>query len=316
MSTDSPTPKRLVPTEYRTYFGVAVVYKCDPPPPVHVSREHGQWQPVYQDADGDWMRSEHSLDLTGYTIVAEGEPAPGEVVPSTDAFTPEHVGGSAVARITAALGLDPSASVDEVVARIGAVAEELAASHAVVRAAHEALDAMPAATAPDCVTPAQRIKYATHAWLDERKEAAHLATLCQDAHDALTEAGIGREGTPADRIGRLVAARREQEDLDDIGALLTKRDVADDESTFMRVRDALDQRDDAQDDLARFVGRLRRAMDLNDRVGEAEVVVEAEKRLTRSNRGVVLAMIDIIADAGDEARPHLLAALRAEVEGG
>jgi len=70
--------------------------------------------------------------------------------------------------------------------------------------ANEALDALPCSAAPDLDTPAQRIRYATSAWLAEREEAAHLAQLCQDAHTVLDEVRGAESGTPAQRIRWLV----------------------------------------------------------------------------------------------------------------
>lgn len=79
-------------------------------------------------------------------------------------------------------------------------AEQSEARQQQIDAAHRALDKMPSATAPDCNTPAERIRYATSAWQSEREEASHLAALCQGAHDALTELGDCTEGTPSERI--------------------------------------------------------------------------------------------------------------------
>lgn len=69
-----------------------------------------------------------------------------------------------------------------------------------------ALDAMPCTRAPDLDTPADRILYATRAWQEEREESSRYAAMLQETHDVLDAAGVPREGTPAERIRRWLAA--------------------------------------------------------------------------------------------------------------
>jgi hypothetical protein len=156
--------------------------------------------------------------------------------------------------------------------------------------AHAALDAMPASSAPECDTPAQRIRYATSAWRDEREEASNLATLCQDAHHALDAAGVPSVagapggGTPAQRIELLAC-----------------------ELKAARWFDLVD---------------LRSALNMTDpRIPDAKVLEAAAERITSTppvhSAGVqeairsLLDEMDGCATAGVLASPHIVDALRA-----
>ena len=74
--------------------------------------------------------------------------------------------------------------------------------------ARAALDDVPCTrtTDPD-VTLGSRLRAAMTAWMAERREASHLADLCQATHDALDGAGVPGEGSPAKRVMRLVRER-------------------------------------------------------------------------------------------------------------
>ena len=63
-----------------------------------------------------------------------------------------------------------------------------------------ALAESPVPTCPPDCDLAGWIRYAVRGWMAERAEGNHLADLCQNAHNALTAAGVPNEGTPAERI--------------------------------------------------------------------------------------------------------------------
>ena len=185
------------------------------------------------------------------------------------------------------LGCDPDGSDAEVVEAVRRLVERDATDAGLA----EALDALPCSRVPDCDTPADRIRYATLAWLAEREAAAHLARLCQEAHEALDGIGAPSPGTPAERIrsgesflrsglrdllghratstsielldaAREVKAERDRADAEiaALGELLTERgSITDDAPLLERVRAVLDQRNAAQADPAGDAAeRLRR----------------------------------------------------------
>jgi hypothetical protein len=94
------------------------------------------------------------------------------------------------------------AEVDRLVAENTATRAEAGGMEMEIAAAHQALDAMPGTRAPEVDTVAERVRFATRQWLDERAEASHLASLCQLAHDALDHFGLPT-GKPHERIHAL-----------------------------------------------------------------------------------------------------------------
>ena len=177
----------------------------------------------------------------------------------------------------------------EIVNAVSAIAGERVRARDEVRAAHTALDAMPASSAPDCDTPAQRIRYATSAWLDERKDASSLAQLCQNAHETLDAAEVPNEGTPAERIRRLVtiANRRAEEAVD---------------LDLHQLRDAL--------------GLDARTPDLTVIRAAVDRVVDGPPKPTRGPAAAVTELFDHMHEAAEDnipVSPHVVAALRALV---
>lgn len=98
--------------------------------------------------------------------------------------------------ITADLTLSPS----QVVGAVYDLVELLKNRGRHLDDAAAALDSMPCTVGPELDSLAKRIRYATSAWLSERKEASELATLCDDAHAALDAMGVPAKGAPAARI--------------------------------------------------------------------------------------------------------------------
>ena len=176
--------------------------------------------------------------------------------------------------------------------------------------AHAALDAMPASSAPDCDTPARRIRYATSAWLDERKEASHLATLCQEAHSALSLAGTPNEGTPAERIHRLsVELGRMVDHIQDAHDALGAAGVPNEGTPSARIR-ALALRAESAD-IELDLHQLRLALGVDARCSDV-ATIGAACRMLRGLRSVRY-LLGALDAAGPESARHIIAAMTAEV---
>ena len=112
----------------------------------------------------------------------------------------------------------PTATDEQIVEEVLAVVKRADDAEQELAKVHEALDEAgvpakhpePVVGAGVAIAAADRVRLLSAVVsLDERKEASNLATLCQDAHDALTAAGLPECGTHADRIRALAAQRDE-----------------------------------------------------------------------------------------------------------
>jgi hypothetical protein len=229
------------------------------------------------------------------------------VVPSpTSEFTADHVGGTAVARITAALGLDLNASVDEVVARIGETESALDAINDLLTERGSTSDDLPTI---------DRVR----AVLDQRDIGTSLRVALLDA----TKVDIDADGhrvpmTDAGMVGCM------SDGYVTYGATMRMWEALGEPDGMWPAERLMERATCDLNESALNLGALRGALSMTDpRIPEARVLEAATARITSTppvhSAGVqeairsLLDEMDGCATAGVSASPHIVDALRALV---